>query len=140
MILLQTEGGTKPLTEQCRYFMPLFHDPNMPTDNVVITYRDSQYPGAWNSRNSEVTCVCDKSYSGMPAFTTEGEITTNKFAFTMKHLCCCKDACKDGMPTPISKLWVVGPCLCSKGQKCILLNNTCIPIKAASRRPEKSCK
>jgi len=60
--------------------------------DVVITYSDK----TGYMRTSEVTCICDQSYTGKPGLTSQGELYT-KFKFEMRHACCCKDVCKDGM-------------------------------------------
>jgi len=67
-------------------------------DKVKITYTDK----TGYQRATEVTCVCDTSYTGMPAFTSDGEKAGATFVFEMRHQCCCKDACKDGMPASAS--------------------------------------
>jgi len=61
-------------------------------DDVVITYTDK----TGYLRTSEVTCICDQSYTGKPGLTSQGELYS-KFKFEMRHACCCKDVCKDGM-------------------------------------------
>jgi len=68
--------------------------------DLIITYNDK----SGYQRSSEVTCVCDSGYTGMPYFTSQGEKSGATFLFEMHHACCCKDTCKDAMPPPGSGL------------------------------------
>jgi len=63
------------------------------TGDVQIDYNDA----TGYLRSSKVKCICDKSYTSMPGLSSQGE-QYNKYGFEMRHTCCCKDGCKDGMP------------------------------------------
>lgn len=75
--------------------------------DVKITYVDASGATYYGSRKSEVTCICDTGYTGIPLFTSQGEQTdpsmgVTTFFFKMRHLCCCSNKCKDKMPTPVA--------------------------------------
>merc|ERR1712212_52589 len=61
--------------------------------DVVINYLDK----TGYQRSSLVTCICDQSYTRKPGLTSKGG-PYSVFEFEMRHACCCKDVCKEGMP------------------------------------------
>jgi len=61
---------------------------------VLIRYNDK----TGYMRSSQVTCICDKSYTGKPGLKALGEVGISSYDFELTHACCCKDVCKEGMP------------------------------------------
>jgi len=72
-------------------------------NGVKITYQTG-HSSSWPVRKSMVSCICDDSYTGLPGFSFKNEDPTAQYNFDMRHACCCKNRCKDGMAGGSSSL------------------------------------